>query len=116
MKNYWGIETSGRVCITLQTQSVIAWYEFPIIRLKEVGWVTRVADLFTYLDALLVLSAAQNILHYMVEWLLNSEFERMWMEAVVFWFEELSWYTYSWKVLGKPEEMTGKVATSRARF
>ena len=32
----------------------MAWYEFPVIRLKEVGWVTRVADLFTYLDALFI--------------------------------------------------------------
>jgi len=45
----------------------------------------------------------------MVEWLVNSEFERMWMEAVVFWFEEL-FVVYSWKGLGRSEEMSGKVA------
>jgi len=54
LKNDGGIETSGRVCTSLKTQSVIAWYEFPFIRLKEVGWVTRVADLFTYIDALFI--------------------------------------------------------------
>lgn len=54
MKIYWVIETSGGVGGTLQTQSVTAWYEFPVISLKEVGWVTRVADLFTYLGALFI--------------------------------------------------------------
>jgi len=116
LKNYWGIETSGIVCTTLQTQSVIAWYEFPVIRLKEVGWVTRVADLFTYLGALFV-SAFSSSEYIALRGRVISE---LWIwknvdESSCF----LIWGTlvvYSWKGLGNPEEMAGKVATSRARF